>query len=61
MNDEELKEYADKLYKEWAEKHSWHWVNKWLRRNKYRMNSCETKEFAEYMMDGFIRWVTRDK
>lgn len=53
--------YGESLYKYWVDTHSHNHVKKWLRKHKYDMKSVETKEYIEYMRDGFINWINRDR
>lgn len=53
--------YGNSLYKYWVDTYGNQYVNRWLKKHKYNIDSCETKEFIEYMTDNFIKWIIRDK
>lgn len=52
---------GESLYKHWVDMYSHRHVDRWLKKHKYNMDSTKTKEFIDYMRDGFINWVNRSK
>lgn len=49
---------GEKLYKYWIENHAEPYIKKWLEEHEYKVDSCKTTEYVEYITNHFIDWIT---